>query len=58
MVATVVGEKAYPLRIPPDLYDAVRRLAQNEERSANWMMVRLLREAVEAREKKSRLPGA
>lgn len=45
MAAPMVGEKAYPLRIPPDLYDRVRQLAEKHERSANWVMVRLLRAA-------------
>lgn len=45
-MVTVVGEKAYPLRIPPELYDAVRKTADQRERSANWVMVRLLRKAL------------
>lgn len=42
----MVGEKAYPLRIPPELYENVRKLAEQHERSANWVMVRLLRKAL------------
>lgn len=46
-MAAMVGEKAYPLRIPPDLYEQIRRLADEKERSANWIMVRLLKKAAE-----------
>lgn len=42
----MVGEKAYPLRIPPDLYEEVKKIAEQKERSANWVMVRLLRKAL------------
>ena len=42
---TMVGEKAYPLRIPPDVYERVRELAVARERSANWVMARLLKKA-------------
>jgi predicted transcriptional regulator len=46
MAATMVGEKAYPLRIPPDLYERVRALAEKHDRSANWVMVRLIEHAL------------
>lgn len=45
MIAPVVGEKNFPLRIPPDLYERVRQIGGEHERSANWVMVRLLRKA-------------
>lgn len=57
MPPPMVGEKSYPLRIPPDLYEEIKRLAEEEERSANWMMVRLLREAVEARRRSADAPS-
>lgn len=47
MAAPMVGEKAYPLRIPPELYQRVRELAERHERSANWVMVRLLKKAAQ-----------
>jgi hypothetical protein len=50
----MVGEKSYPLRIPLELYEEIKRLAEREERSANWMMIRLLREAVAVRERNER----
>ena len=46
MVVSTVGEKSYPLRIPPDLYEEVKRIAEQKERSANWVMVRLLKKAL------------
>ncbi len=46
-VMSGLWEKAYPLRIPPELYEEVRRLAERHERSANWVMVRLLKKALE-----------
>jgi hypothetical protein len=50
MAATMVGEKAYPLRIPPDLYEKIKREGDRRERSANWVMVRLLKKAMEQRQ--------
>jgi len=49
MIASVVGEKNYPLRIPPDLYERIRQLGAEHERSANWVMVRLLKKAAQER---------
>jgi hypothetical protein len=47
MTVPVVGEKSFLLRIPPDLYEKVRQVAARQERSANWIMIRLLRRALE-----------
>ena len=41
--------KAFPLRIDPDLWAAVERLAASELRSANAQVECLLREALKAR---------
>jgi hypothetical protein len=47
--------KAFLLRIDPDLWDLVERLAQSELRSVNGQIEYLLREALARR---SILPGA
>ncbi len=45
-----MGEKkAFPLRLDPELYDALRRLADAEMRSVNGQIEYLLKQAVEAR---------
>lgn len=46
MLPPVVGEKNYPLRISPVVYEQVKRLATERERSANWVMARLLAKAI------------
>jgi predicted transcriptional regulator len=46
MISAVVGEKNYPLRIPPQMYERVRALAEKHDRSANWVMVRLIEQAL------------
>ena len=42
-------KKAFPLRLDPDLYEALRRLADAEFRSVNGQIEYLLREAMEQR---------
>jgi len=42
-------KKAFPLRLDPDLYEALRRWADGELRSVNGQIEYLLREAVVAR---------
>ena len=49
------GKKAFPLRIDPDLWTQIERLAAQELRSANAQAEFLLREAMERR---GRLPRA
>lgn len=46
-MAGVVGERQYPIRLKPDLYDEVKRLADERGRSVNWVMARLLAKAVQ-----------
>ena len=46
MIPLVAGEKNYPLRVPPEVYDRIRGLAEPRERSANFVIVRLLRWAL------------
>ncbi len=41
--------KAYPLRIPPELWEEVRRLADDELRSVNAQIEVLLREGLRRR---------
>lgn len=43
----VTPDRSYPLRLPTELYERVRREAAARERSANWVMVRLLRRALD-----------
>jgi hypothetical protein len=47
-------KKAFPLRLDPDLYEALRRLADAEFRSVNGQIEYLLREAMAGREKGSK----
>jgi len=42
-------KKAFPLRLDPALYEALRRMAEAELRSVNAQIEFLLRQAVEAR---------
>ena len=42
-------KKAFLLRIAPDLWDEIERLAQSELRSVNGQVEYLLREALEKR---------
>ena len=44
------------VRINPEMRDALERLAEQEERPAGMMARILLREAIEAREKKEKGP--
>ena len=49
------GKKSYPLRIDPELWAEIERLAAQELRSANAQVEYLLREALARR---GRQPGA
>jgi hypothetical protein len=49
------GKKAFPLRIDPDVWAEIERLAAQELRSANAQVEFLLREALA---KRGRLPAA
>jgi hypothetical protein len=51
----VADRKAFPLRLNQDLYDELRRWAEQEFRSVNGQIEFLLREAVEKRGKGRRL---
>jgi hypothetical protein len=51
----VADRKAFPLRLNQDLYDELRRWAEQEFRSVNGQIEFLLREAVEKRGKARRL---
>lgn len=46
MIPNVVGEKTYLLRLPPEMWEQVRKLAERHERSANWTIVRLIKKAL------------
>ena len=48
------GKKAYPLRIDPELWAEIERLAAQELRSANAQVEYLLREALARRGRKVR----
>lgn len=53
-----MGEKkAYPLRLDPALYEALRRWADAEFRSVNAQIEYLLQQAVDQRRKGSRDGG-
>ena len=54
MSDTSTNEKAYALRLPQWLYGQIEKLAREEMRSVNNMLVVLLREAVERRERIAR----
>lgn len=56
IIAVVPDEKRLLLRLPPDVHEAVRTLADDHERSLNWTIVRLLEEA--ARQPKDWLENA
>jgi hypothetical protein len=45
----MIDRKAYLLRIDPDLWSEIERLAQSELRSVNGQIEYLLREALERR---------
>jgi hypothetical protein len=45
------------VRINPEMREALERLAEQEERPAGMMARILLREAIEAREKKGKKPA-
>jgi hypothetical protein len=49
-------KKAFPLRLDPDLYDALRRWSEAELRSVNGQIEFILRQAVEASGKVSKKP--
>jgi len=46
------------LRLPPDLYEAVKRAAELEQRSLNTQIERFLREAVERWRRRQEQEGA
>ena len=48
-----VEAKSTQLRIPADMYEQIKELAEKELRSANAQIVQLLKEALEARERKA-----
>ena len=50
------GKKSYPLRIDPELWAEIERLAAHELRSANAQVEYLLREALARRGRKPRPP--
>lgn len=45
--------KNYPLRLPADLFEEIRRWAEQEMRSVNGQMEYILRQAVNARKNSS-----
>ncbi len=49
--------KSVPLRISPELYEELRRWAEQEFRSVNGQIEFLLREAVQKRKRTSPPPG-
>lgn len=49
-------KKAFPLRLDPALYEAIRRWADAEFRSVNGQIEYLLQQAVEQRKKGSKDP--
>lgn len=44
--------KSYALRIPPELFDKIQELAEEDDRSINVYITRVLKEHVEASDKK------
>ncbi len=52
------GKKSYPLRIDPELWVEIERLAAQELRSANAQVEFLLREALARRGRKPKPPPA
>ena len=50
------GKKSYPLRIDPELWAEIERLAAQELRSANAQVEYLLREALARRGRRPRPP--
>ncbi len=51
-------KKAFPLRLDPSLYDALRRWADAEFRSVNGQIEYLLQQAVDQRKKAGREGGS
>ena len=51
------GKKSYPLRIDPELWAEIERLAAHELRSANAQVEYLLREALARRGRKPKPPA-
>ena len=49
----VESEKKFTLRLPAKLHAQLSRMAQEDDRSLHSMVVRILREAVEASEKQT-----
>ncbi len=47
----IMGEVKTGLRLPDELYERIKQLAEKDLRSVNAQMVTLLREAIEARER-------
>ena len=41
--------KHYPLRLPLEIHEQIKTQAQEEERSVNTMIIRLLRQALEGK---------
>lgn len=50
----VMGEIKTGLRLPEELYEAIKRLAEKDLRSINAQIVTLLKEAIEAREREQK----
>jgi hypothetical protein len=51
------GKKSYPLRIDPELWSEIERLAAQELRSANAQVEFLLREALARRGRRPKPPA-
>jgi len=47
----------FSLRIPDDLYAILKRMAQHEDRSINWLILRALKPVVEAWDKEHPVEG-
>jgi hypothetical protein len=54
----VAERKNYPLRLDPEVYEALRRWAEDELRSVNAQIEFLLRDALARRGMAPRHPGA
>lgn len=44
----VALSKNYPLRLPPDLWEKIQALAFAQDRSANWVILDLIRKGLAA----------
>jgi hypothetical protein len=47
MIPTVAGETRFLLRLPPEVYERLRALAERHERSVNWTIARLVKKALD-----------